>query len=53
MELIVELVLVLFGLCRVDPFKDPERDFGYLFLFGMALLLAAGAGAIVFLGRPG
>ena len=49
MEILAEVILGLFGVA--EPFKDPERDFGYLFLFGMALLLAVGVGAIVWVLR--
>jgi len=50
-ELFVHLVAVVCWIFRIDPLKDPEREFGDVFAFGMMLLLAAGAGAIYLLWR--
>jgi hypothetical protein len=45
-ELFAHMVACVCGFFRIDPLKDPDREFGYVFLFGMMLLLAVGAGAI-------
>ena len=50
MEFLIDLLIDLLG--PAEPFKDPDRGFGDVFLFVLLLLVAVGAGAIYFLCRP-
>ena len=46
LDLLVDLLAA-----ALDPFRDSDRQYGYLFLFGMVLLIAAGAGALYYFTR--
>ena len=50
-EFLAELLAALFYWTGTEPYPDPDRDFGCIFLLGMLLLLAAGAGAIIALAK--